>query len=116
MHAEVPQPISTVPSRWAGFTASQLGWLAVGAMLPYLGGRVGLPAPAEAGFAIPWAATAVAMAFGRWQGRGLDAFLADALLFRLQHHRLEHPGSTGGFRAVDRGRGAIPWTGGDSAA
>lgn len=113
MQAEVPQPISTIPSRWAGFTAPQLGWLALGAALPYAGDRIGLTPIALLGAGVPWAAAAVAMAFGRWQGRGLDAFVGDALLFRLQRHRLEHPGSGRGFRAVDRGAGAIPWTGGD---
>ncbi|MGH7643658.1 MAG: PrgI family protein [Candidatus Dormibacteria bacterium] len=109
MQAEVPQPISGVPLRWGGFTVRQLGWIAIGAALPYvllrlqLAPEVALAAPA------PWLVVALCFAVGRREGRQLDSWVADWLRFRLQPRRLRHPGKQTtstrreAFIAVDQG-------------
>jgi hypothetical protein len=93
MQAEIPQSISGTPTRWGAFTAPQLGWIAVGACLPYLLLRCHLEVPLLLVFSTPWLAAALVLAFGRYEGRRLDAWTTDWLAFLLQPHRLHHPGS-----------------------
>ncbi|HVC38729.1 MAG TPA: PrgI family protein [Candidatus Dormibacteraeota bacterium] len=121
--AEVPQPISSVPVRWGGFTAHQLGWLAAGAAMPYLLLRLHLSPAGAFGPSAPWLGTAVCFAFGRSEGRRLDAWVGDWVWFKLQPHRLSHPDAlaslppAAGYVPVDRplrdaGRGttaSLPW-------
>jgi hypothetical protein len=91
MQAEIPQAISGTPMRWGGFTAPQLGWIAVGATLPYLLLRCHLGAPVILLSSTPWLGAALAYAFGRCEGRRLDAWTVDWLAFLVQPHRLCHP-------------------------
>jgi len=91
--AKVPQSISGVPARWGRFTAPQLGWLVIAAVPLYISFHAHLPLlPVFLGSS-PWVAGATAMAFGRRQGRRLDAFTADWALFRLHRKRFDHPDS-----------------------
>jgi hypothetical protein len=98
MQAEIPQPISGVPLRWGGFTGRQLGWLGAGAALPYLLLRLQLSPELALASSAPWLAIGVLLAFGRREGRRLDCWIGDWLWFKLQPHRLRHPGSS----TVDR--------------
>ncbi|HVB14430.1 MAG TPA: PrgI family protein [Candidatus Dormibacteraeota bacterium] len=107
MQAEVPLPISGVPLRWGGFTARQLGWLGVGAALPYFLLRLQIPPELALGSSAPWLGSALLFAFGRREGRQLDLWVGDWLWFKVQPQRLRHPGlqsaagGTGGYVAVD---------------
>jgi hypothetical protein len=66
----------------------------------------------------PWIAAATALAFGRREGRRLDAFVGDWLLFLFQPRVLSHPDAARedpqrGFQLVDSGSGrpgALPWS------
>jgi hypothetical protein len=91
--AEVPQPISGVPLRWGGFTGRQLTWLGVAAALPYLLLRWQVPLELVLVATAPWLAAGITFAFGRCEGRRLDAWVGDWVLFRAQPHHLRHPGS-----------------------
>lgn len=91
MQAEIPQPISATPMRWGAFTTPQLGWLAVGSALPYLLLRCHLGVSLILLPSTPWLGVALAFAFGAYEGRRLDAWTADWLLFLVQPHRLYHP-------------------------
>lgn len=93
MHAEVLQPISSVPLRWGGFTVQQLVWLGVGASLPYLLLRVQVVPELAILGSLPWLAAALTLAFGRREGRRLDSWVGDWLWFQLQPHQLRHPGT-----------------------
>ena len=112
--AEVPQPISDVPSRWGGLTTPQLGWLGGAAALPMIliHAHCGLDATLTG--AVPWAAGCVVLGFGNCRGRRLDAYLLDAARFRAQRRRLCHPdlaASPQEFRAVDGSeRWPLCWT------
>ncbi len=115
MEAEVPQPISNLPSRWGGLTTGQLGWLAVAGAVPLACFRLHLGLAPLVTLSAPWASIAAALGFGLRHGRRLDVYLLDAILFRLQPHRFSHPDSVaqvGGYRWVDQGpssRGPLPW-------
>jgi len=119
MQAEVPQPISSLPARWGMFTLAQLGWLAVAALPPYLGLRLHLDAVVVLAGSSPWVAAAVALGFGRREGRRLDAFAGDWCLFLAQPRRLTHPGAARGsaddrFQLVDQApaaAGKLRWSG-----
>src|SRR5487761_517787 len=93
MQAEIPQPISSVPTRWGGFTTPQLSWVAVGASLPFsllrLHFGLGLVLIPSA----PWLMGALLLAWCRREGRRLDAWAMDWVAFQFQPHRLWHPGS-----------------------
>jgi hypothetical protein len=91
MQAEIPQSISGTPTRWGAFTAPQLGWIAVGAALPYLLLRCHVGVPLLVILSTPWLAAALAFAFGRCEGRRLDAWTMDWLAFLVQPHHLHHP-------------------------
>ena len=114
MEAEVPQPISDVPSRWGGLTTPQLGWLGGAAVLPMIliHAHCGLGATLTG--AVPWATGCVVLGFGSRRGRRLDAYLLDAARFRTQRQRLCHPdlhASLPEFRSVDGGdRWPLSWT------
>lgn len=113
--AEVPQPISAIPARWGRFTAAQLGWMVIAVCPLYISIRAHLPALPMLLATSPWITSATAMAFGRLQGRRLDAFTADWVLYRLQRKRLDHPDSgpnisDRSFVVVDRAQcRPIPW-------
>ncbi|NNM97334.1 MAG: hypothetical protein HKL89_06995 [Candidatus Dormibacteraeota bacterium] len=107
MQAEVPQPISSLPARWGMFTIAQMGWLALAALPPYLGLRIHLDAVLVLAASAPWVAAAMALAFGRREGRRLDAFAGDWCLYLLQARSLTHPGDAPDrtrdrFQAVDQ--------------
>ncbi|MHB1526244.1 MAG: hypothetical protein ACYDEA_11115 [Candidatus Dormibacteria bacterium] len=113
MEAEVPQPISSLPSRWGMFTLAQLGWLAVAMVPPYLGLRLHLAAALALGASAPWVAAALALGFGRREGRRLDAFAGDWFLYQLQPRLLTHPEDGGPasedrFQPVDHPGEALP--------
>jgi|GEM_PF-3363145 len=91
MQAEIPQSISGTPTRWGAFTAPQLGWIAVGAALPYLLMRCHLGVPLLVILSAPWLAAALVLAFARYEGRRLDAWSNDWLAFVFQPHHLQHP-------------------------
>jgi hypothetical protein len=91
MQAEIPQSISATPVRWGAFTTPQLGWLVMGSALPYLLLRCHLGLSLILLPSTPWLGAALAFAFGRYEGRRLDAWTADWLLFLVQPHRLHHP-------------------------
>ncbi|MFZ0994584.1 MAG: hypothetical protein WAO09_01190 [Candidatus Dormiibacterota bacterium] len=91
MQTEIPQSISGTPTRWGAFTAPQLGWIAIGAALPYLLLRCHLTAPLLLILSTPWLAAALVFAFGRYEGRRLDAWTTDWLVFLVQPHHLHHP-------------------------
>ncbi|MGH7667469.1 MAG: PrgI family mobile element protein [Candidatus Dormibacteria bacterium] len=107
MQAEVPQPISAVPLRWGGFTSRQLAWVGAGALLPYLLLRAHLAMELALALAAPWLAASLLFAFGRREGRPLDAWVGDWVWFAFQPHRLQHPGAAprrthaGTFVSVD---------------
>lgn len=94
--AEVPQPISGVPLRWSGFTSRQLSWLGLGAAWPYLLLRGQVPLEVLILASAPWVGACVTLAFGRCEGRRLDAWLGDWVWFRAQPRHLHHPGSRPG--------------------
>lgn len=105
MQAEVPQPISNVPSRWGGLTTAQLGWLAVASGVPMLLLRAHAGMPGVLAASAPWGSVCVALGFGLRRGRRLDAYLVDAVRFRAQPRRLRHPdicSRAPDFRPVDR--------------
>lgn len=124
--AEIPQPIGATPTRWGGFTTVQLSWIGLGAALPYLLLRLHLsPLPALV-ISTPWLALALIFAFGRRDGRRMDAWVGDWVVFKFQPHLLRHPGvptasrSPSGYVDVDRGStppelgsppesAALPW-------
>lgn len=93
------------------FTTAQLGWLGVGAALPYLLLRLHLALVPVLGASSPWLATALAVGFGRREGRRLDAFAGDWVLFQLQPRHLVHPGEAAStadpFQPVD---GPLGWS------
>jgi hypothetical protein len=91
MEAEIPLSISATPMRWGAFTAPQLGWIAVGAAVPYLLLRCHLGVALILLPSTPWMGTALVFAFGHYEGRRLDAWTADCLAFLVQPHRLRHP-------------------------
>lgn len=113
--AEIPQPISSLPARWAGLTTGQLAWLAVGGLAPMAGVRLHLALAALGAVSAPWVLACAGLGFGRRRGRRLDAYLVDAALFRLQPHELLHPEAARGrgrFREVDCARAVpktLPW-------
>ncbi|MGA2872750.1 MAG: hypothetical protein ABSF27_04085 [Candidatus Dormibacteria bacterium] len=92
MQAEIPQSIFGTPMRWGRFTTPQLGWLVVGAALPYLLLRLRLEPSLALLASLPWLISAVTLAFGRHEGRHLDAWVGDWVAFRFQPHQLHHPG------------------------
>jgi hypothetical protein len=102
MQAEIPQPISGTPMRWGAFTTPQLGWIALGAALPFVLLRCHLGVSLILPPSIPWLGTALAFAFGRYEGRRLDAWTADWLLFLVQPHRLHHPRAAAADHGVSR--------------
>jgi hypothetical protein len=118
MEAEVPQPISNLPSRWGSFTGSQLGWLATAAVPPYICLHLHLAVMLTLLGCAPWIAAATALAFGRREGRRLDAFAGDWLQFQLQPKLLRHPDGArpvpgAEFHEVDGGAGpsgSLPWS------
>jgi hypothetical protein len=112
--------------RWGRFTTPQLSWLAVGAALPYLLLRLRLEPSLALLASLPWLVSALMLAFGRREGRRLDAWVGDWVAFRFQPHQLGHPGLGGcggsgqGYFEVDAERarpkprsplsgGALPW-------
>ncbi|HEY6537641.1 MAG TPA: PrgI family protein [Candidatus Dormibacteraeota bacterium] len=123
--AEVPQPISGIPMRWGGLTGQQLGWFGIGAILPYLLLRLRVPPELALLLSGPWIGTAVTLAFGRREGRRLDAWISDWIWFQTQPHRLLHPAlqdhlDLGRYQQIDAsarpspaedegGRGSLPW-------
>ena len=118
MEAEVPQPISNLPSRWGSFTGSQLSWLAAAAVPPYICLRLHLAVALTLIGCAPWIAATTALAFGRREGRRLDAFAGDWLQFQLQPKLLRHPDGArlvpgAEFHPVDGGQGrsrSLPWS------
>jgi hypothetical protein len=112
--AEVPQPISDVPSRWGGLTTPQLGWLGGGAALPMILIHAHCGLVANLTGSVPWAAGCVVLGFCSRRGRRLDAYLLDAARFRTQRRRLCHPDLVAAppeFRAVDGSeRWPLSWT------
>ena len=113
--AEVPQPISSLPTRWGSFTGHQLTWLGLAAVPPYLLLRAHLPLAATALATIPWSLVATVVAFGRYRGRQIDDFLGDWALFQIHPKVMEHPDSNilapeVQFTAVDsHGLTSLPW-------
>lgn len=108
MQAEIPQPISATPMRWGGVTTPQLGWIAVGASVPYALLRFHLGAAPTLVASAPWLAAALLLAVGRREGRRLDLWVLDWLAFQIQPHRLRHPGASslgrdGAYVEVDPG-------------
>ncbi|MGC1183768.1 MAG: hypothetical protein WBA31_01270 [Candidatus Dormiibacterota bacterium] len=91
--AEVSQPISGVPLRWSGFTSRQLSWLGLGLALPYLLVRGQVPLDLLILASVPWLGTFATLAFGRCEGRRLDAWIGDWVWFLAQPCHLHHPGS-----------------------
>ncbi|MGH7611352.1 MAG: PrgI family protein [Candidatus Dormibacteria bacterium] len=115
--AQVPQPISSIPARWGAFTGPQLAWLAAGALPGYVVLRLGLPLWAAVLLAVPVLGTAAALAFGRREGRPLDAWAGDWLAYQGQPHELVHPAAapSQGWRDVPRERvpapaPSLPWS------
>jgi hypothetical protein len=113
--AEVPQPISSLPTRWGSFTGHQLSWLGLAAAPPYLLLRAHLPLLEVAIIATPWALTASVIAFGRYRGRQIDHFLGDWAMFHLHPRVMDHPDSGGRSREVQftsvdsQGMAPLPW-------
>ncbi|GAA4609809.1 hypothetical protein BJY16_007518 [Actinoplanes octamycinicus] len=94
MRARIPADIDT-PDRVAyGLTARQLAILAVAAVLLYglyssLAGLV--PTPVAVGVLVPPAGAAMAVALGRRDGVGLDAWLWAGLRYRRRPRRIAAP-------------------------
>ncbi len=109
-------PISAMPTRWGLFTGHQLGWMGAGALPVYVLLRAHLAAAEALLAGSPWLLAASALAFGRCQGRALDAFLGDWARFQIQPKVLLHPElfrvpDSARFTPVDaRHRSALPWT------
>lgn len=100
------------------FTIAQMGWLALAALPPYLGLRLHADAVLVLSASAPWVAAAMALAFGRREGRRLDAFAGDFCLYLLQPRSLTHPGdrprrTRDRFQAVDHppaAAGKLRWS------
>ena len=113
---EVPMPISAMPTRWGMFTGHQLAWMGAAGLPVYLLLRAHLALDAALPACLPWLVTATALAFGRCQGRALDAFLGDWAMFRVQPKTLLHPELVPDpgeprFTPVDgRDRTVLPWS------
>jgi hypothetical protein len=109
-------PISAMPTRWGMFTGHQLAWMGAAGLPVYWLLRAHLPVEVALPVCLPWLVAATALAFGRCQGRALDAFLGDWALFRVQPKSLLHPdlvpdGGEVRFTPIDRGeRTALPWS------
>ena len=63
----------------------------MGAALPYLLLRCHLGVSLILLASTPWLGSALVFAFGRCEGRRLDAWAADGLAFLVQPHHLRHP-------------------------
>jgi hypothetical protein len=91
VRARIPADLNAPDRVVAGLTARQVAILAVAAVPVYLAwqqltGRI--PVPVLAGGSAPVAAVAVALALGRRDGLGLDAWLLAALAHRRRPRRL----------------------------
>ncbi len=113
MQAEVPQPISTLPTRWGSFTGVQLFWLGAGALPPYLLLRARLPLVLVLVVAAVSVGAGAILAFGHREGRRLDGWLLDWLQFQFQVRQLAHPGHDRRYHLVDIPReephSPLPW-------
>ncbi len=113
---EIPMPISAMPTRWGMFTGHQLTWMGAGGLPLYVLLRAHVPLGEALPGCVPWLVTATALAFGRCQGRALDAFLGDWAMFRAQPKTLLHPElrptpRTPQFVQVDgHDRTVLPWS------
>ncbi|MGH7608993.1 MAG: PrgI family protein [Candidatus Dormibacteria bacterium] len=92
---QVHQPISHIPARWGAFTAPQLAWIAIGCVPGYVLLRLGLATWLVGMLAAPALVGALLLAFGRREGRPLDSWVGDWLVYQWQPHRLCHPALAG---------------------
>lgn len=89
MPARVPQDVDLEDRLVFNLTVVQFGYLVIGALGAAIAWKVRwAPDPARLAAAIPLLLAGAALAWGRWRGRGLDAWIGDALLFLGHNLRL----------------------------
>ncbi len=89
MPARVPQDVDLEDRLVFNLTTIQFGYLVIGALGAGIVWKVHwAPAPARLSAAVPLALLGAALAWGRWRGRGLDAWGGDAILFLRHNLRL----------------------------
>ena len=89
MPARVPQDVDLEDRLVFNLTAIQFGYLVIGALAAGITWKIPwAPAPVRLLAVAPLALCGVALAWGRWQGRPLDAWTGDGLVFLRQNLRL----------------------------
>lgn len=89
MAARVPQDVDLEDRLVFNLTAIQFGYLVIGALAAAITWKVQwAPSPARLLAAAPLLLCGVALAWGRWHGRPVDAWAGDALLFVRHNVRL----------------------------
>lgn len=89
MPARVPQDVDLEDRLVFNLTAVQFGYVVIGALGAAIVWKVHWgPPPLRLPAAIPPLLLGAALAWGRWRGRALDAWAADALLFLRHNLRL----------------------------
>lgn len=93
MTARVPQDVDLEDRLVFNLTPIQLGYLVIGALAAGITWKLHwAPGPARLVAALPLAGSGCVLAWGRWQGRALDAWAGDLLLFLRHNLRLHlHP-------------------------
>jgi PrgI family protein len=101
MPARVPQDVDLEDRLVFNLTVTQFGYLVIGALGAAITWKIPwAPAPVRLLAVAPLVLCGVALAWGRWQGRPLDAWTGDALVFLRQNLRLrwEPVGIAGALR------------------
>ncbi len=89
MPARVPQDVDLEDRLVFNLTAIQFGYLVIGALAAGITWKIPwAPAPVRLLAVAPLVLCGVALAWGRWQGRPLDAWTGDGLVFLRQNLRL----------------------------
>ena len=109
MPARVPQDVDLEDRLVFNLTTVQFGYLVIGALGAALVWKVPwAPEPPRVLAAVPLVLCGVILAWGRWHGRGLDAWTGDGILFLRDNLRLRWrpTGMAGAFRRFAMRRGA----------
>ena len=100
MRARIPQDVDLEDRLVLGLTPVRFGYLVIGGLAAFCvwNGRWG-PVPARLTLALPLLLGGAALAWGRWRGRPLDAWVVDLALFLRANVRV--------VRAVEDRRPAV---------
>src|SRR5919202_2895310 len=89
MRARVPQDVDLEDKLVYGLTPIRFGYLVIAGLGAISAWNLELlPAPVRLRACLLVAAGGVLLAWGRWRGRPLDRFLADAVVFLRRNYRL----------------------------